>query len=192
MYVEGCEDVFDFEKQWIRRIKQDGNEDSANKLIHKYYKEIFAYTYKQVFDQQLSMDLTQEIFIRALQSIQNFDDKKGTFRTWIYQIATNHCTDYFRSKVFQTIKQTDIVEQVEIDGEDEVLKQVFQKQQLEEIHQIMSTLDKVDRQILFKKLFDELTFLEIAEKLHIPLSTAKTKYYKAIKILKIELEANAK
>lgn len=184
--------MFDFEKQWIKRIKQDGNEDSANKLVQKYYKEIFAYTYKQVFDQQLSMDLTQEIFIRALQSIQNFDDKKGTFRTWVYQIATNHCTDYFRSKVFQTIKQTDIVEQVEIDGEDEVLKRVLQKQQVQEIYQIIGNIDNVAQQIVFKKLFDEITFLEIAEELHLPLSTVKTKYYKAIKLLKIELEANAK
>lgn len=184
--------MFDFEKKWICRIKEDRHEDSANKLINKYYKEIFAFTYKKCSDQQLAMDLTQEIFIRILQSIEDFDEKKSSFRTWIYKIATNHCIDYFRSKSFQTTKQTDVVETVEITGEDDVIKQVFQNQQVEEIHQMINTFEQVDRQILLKKLFDELTFPEIAEKLHIPLSTTKTKYYKSIKILKAELEATAR
>lgn len=184
--------MFDFEKRWIRRIKKDGHEESANKLINKYYKEIFAFTYKKCSDQQLAMDLTQEIFIRILQSIEDFDEQRGSFRTWIYTIATHHCIDYFRSKSFHTAKKTDIVELVEITGEDDVIKQVFQNQQVEEIHQMINTFEQLDRQILLEKLFDELTFSEIAEKLHIPLSTAKTKYYKSIKILKAELEANAR
>lgn len=184
--------MFDFESKWIRRIKKEGHEDSANKLINKYYKEIFAFTYKKCSDRQLALDLTQEIFIRILQSIEQFDEKKASFRTWLYTIATNHCIDYFRSKSFQTTKKTDVVEQVEITGEDDVIKQVFQHQQLEEIHQMINTFDQMDRQILLQKLFDEATFPEIAEKLHIPLSTAKTKYYKSIKILKAALEANTR
>jgi len=188
MGVEGSEDMFDKEKRWIRRIQQDGHEDSANKLIHKYYKEIFAYTYKQVFDQQLSMDLTQEIFIRTLQSIGQFDNNKASFRTWLYTIALNHCRDYFRSKAFQTTKQTDIVEEIELNSEDEVLKQVIQKQQLNEIQNALTSFDVQEQQILLGKLMEDLTFLELAEKMDIPLSTVKTKYYKGIKNLKRELE----
>ena len=188
MVVEGCEEVFDSEKRWIRRIQRDGHEESANKLIHKYYKEIFAYTYRRVFDQQLAMDLTQEIFIRTLQSIGNFDEKRASFRTWLYQIAQNHCTDYFRSKAFQASKRTDVMEQIELDGEDEVITLVLQNQQLAEIQSALQTFDEQDRQIILGKLLGNLTFIQLAEKLHIPLSTVKTKYYKAVKQLKRELE----
>ncbi len=192
MYEEGSDDVFDLEKRWIRRVQQEGHEDSANKLVHKYYKEIFAYTYKQVFDQQLAMDLTQEIFIRTLQSISHFDGQKASFRTWLYQIAGNHCTDYFRSKAFQTRVQTDFVEDMELEGGDEVLQQMLQKQQVEEIQQVLTTFEEHERQILAGKLIEELTFFELAEKLQIPLSTVKTKYYKSIKKLKLELEVNVR
>ena len=156
MGVEGSEDVFDVVKRWIRRVQKDGHEDSANKLIHKYYKEIFAYTYKKVFEQQLAMDLTQGIFIRTLQSIGSFDDKKASFRTWLYQIATNHCADYFRSKSFQTTKQTEVIEQIELNGEDEVLKKVLQKQQLEEIQYVLRSFDEQERQILLGKLISNI------------------------------------
>jgi len=67
------------EKRWIRRIQNNGHEESANKLIHRYYKEIFAYTYRRVFDQETAMDLTQEIFMRTLQSIHQFDTKNPLF-----------------------------------------------------------------------------------------------------------------
>ncbi|MEK4700185.1 sigma-70 family RNA polymerase sigma factor [Solibacillus sp. FSL R7-0668] len=180
--------MFDVEKRWIRRIQKDGHEESANKLIQKYYKEIFAFAYKRVFDQQLAMDLTQEIFIRTLQAIPQFDEKKASFRTWLYQIAQNHCTDYFRSKAFQTSKQTDVVEQIEMDGEDEVVSLVLHHQQLAEIHKALQAFDLQDQQIILGKLLDDLTFTQLAEKIHLPLSTVKTKYYKAIKQLKSELE----
>lgn len=188
MNVKGCERVFDVEKRWIRRIQKEGHEESANKLIQKYYKEIFAFAYKRVFDQQLAMDLTQEIFIRTLQAIPHFDEKKATFRTWLYQIAHNHCTDYFRSKAFQTSKQTDVVEQIELDGEDEVVSLVLHNQQLAEIHKALQAFDEQERQIILGKVLDDFTFIQLAEKLQIPLSTVKTKYYKAIKQLKRELE----
>lgn len=186
--VKGCEYVLDVEKRWIRRIQKDRHEESANKLIKKYYKEIFAYTYKRVYDQQLSMDLTQEIFIRTLQSISSFDVKKASFRTWLYQIAQNHCTDYFRSKAFLTSKHTDVVEQIELEGEDEVISLLLQKQQLAEIREALLAFDEDEQQILLGKLLNDLTFIELSEQLRIPLSTVKTKYYKAIRNLKKELE----
>jgi RNA polymerase sigma factor (sigma-70 family) len=184
--------MFDLEKRWIRRIQKDGHEESANKLIHKYYKEIFAYTYKQLFDQQLAMDLTQEIFIRTLQSIANFDEKKASFRTWLYHIASNHCTDYFRSKAFQTAKHVDVVERVDVNVEDAVLREVLHKQQLLDIQQALATVDELERQIVLGKLVDDLKFQQLADKLHVPISTVKTKYYKGIKQLKQKLEVDFK
>ena len=62
----------DLESRWIRRVQQSAHEESANLLVKKYYKEIFAFVYKQVLDEQLALDLTQEIFIRVLQAIPNF------------------------------------------------------------------------------------------------------------------------
>ena len=182
--------MFNLEWRWIRRIKQDGHEESANKLVHKYYKEIFAYTYKRVFDQQLAMDLTQEIFIRALQSMSHFDEQKASFRTWLYQIASNHCTDYFRSKSFQTSKHTDVQAEIEIEGEDQLLQRLIQKQQIHQVQQMLTSFEHQEQQIVLGKLLEDLTFGEISEKLQIPLSTVKTKYYKTIKRVKVALEAS--
>ncbi|MHA6259385.1 RNA polymerase sigma factor [Sporosarcina sp. CAU 1771] len=60
----------DNEALWIKKIKRTGNESAANALVSKYYKEIYAYLYKQTLDNDLSLDLTQEVFISALKSIK--------------------------------------------------------------------------------------------------------------------------
>jgi RNA polymerase sigma-70 factor (ECF subfamily) len=49
------------EMKWIKAIKKQSSESAANQLIHKYYKEIFAFVYKQTLDQELSKDITPEI-----------------------------------------------------------------------------------------------------------------------------------
>lgn len=184
--------MLDFEKQWIRKIKKTNDEESANKLIHTYYKEIFALTYKKCFDEQLALDLTQEIFIQVLQSIHHFDEKKASFRTWLYKIATNYYADYFRSKTFQMTKHTVHQEVIEIASEDYAIKYIFQKEQLDEFQQIIHTFEEEERLILLYKLLHELTFVEIAAKLQLPVSTTKTKYYKSIKLLRAEWEAKSK
>ena len=55
------------------------------------------------------MDLTQDIFISALQTIDYYDHHKSTFRTWLYRIATNKVID-FRRKSRPTILTLDEIE----------------------------------------------------------------------------------
>nr|WP_307905889.1 RNA polymerase sigma factor [Clostridium botulinum] len=89
------------ETKLIKQIKTKGNRKAANELITRYYKEIYAYVYKQTMDKEMSMDLTQEIFINMLKSINTYDDKKASFRTWLYKISTYKIIDYYRSKHYK-------------------------------------------------------------------------------------------
>lgn len=50
----------------IRKIKKKQNKEAAGLLIERYYREIYAYTYRQVACKELAMDLTQEIFILVM------------------------------------------------------------------------------------------------------------------------------
>src|SRR5690606_15048244 len=82
----------------IRKIQRTGNPLAADKLIRKYFDEIYVYVYKQTSDKEAALDLTQNIFIAVLQSLANYDAKQGSFRTWLYRIAKYKTIDYFRSQ----------------------------------------------------------------------------------------------
>lgn len=176
------------EKRWIRRIQKSGDEDSANQLVQLYYREIFAFVYKQVLDEQEALDLTQEVFIRMLQSIGHFDAKKAGFRTWLYRIATNHCIDYFRSKRYKTARATDYIEDEEFEASDDILKDVSQKEEMQELQATLALCDEDSQAIVRYKLFLDQSFREIALEMCLAESTVKTKYYKAIRLLRRELE----
>lgn len=180
----------DLESRWIRRVQQSAHEESANLLVKKYYKEIFAFVYKQVLDEQLALDLTQEIFIRMLQAIPNFNKKKAAFRTWLYRIASNHCIDYFRSKSYQAGQLTNYVEDLELLDVVDIVDYLIKKEDLEEVNHLLYKYEAHTQQILRYKLFLELTFQEIAGLLNISESTVKTRYYAGFKKLREEMEAN--
>lgn len=178
----------ELEKRWIRRIQRSAHEDSANQLVKHYYKEIFAFVYKQVIDDQTSLDLTQEIFVRMLQSISNFDARKASFRTWLYRIASNHCIDYFRSKSYRTSIKTGYIEEEDFESDANILQQITQKEQVQELQASLALCDDIAQNIVRYKLFFDQTFAEIAVTLQLPESTIKTKYYKTVRFMRKEME----
>lgn len=180
--------MLDREKYWIKRIQLEGHGGSANKLIQKYYKEIYSYTYKLVFEQQLALDLTQEIFIRMLRSIQRYDGQKASFRTWLYQIAHHHCVDYFRSSIYKM--QSQLIDQPNKDftSPDNIVETIIHKERLEEVYAVLNTFESQERMIILGKLLHNMTFNELAERLKLPLSTVKSKYYTTLRKMKYRLE----
>ena len=69
------------ENRLIWRIQKRGSRHSADELIRLYYREIYAYAYKQLGEKEQAMDITQEIFISILKSIMSFNSEKSNFRT---------------------------------------------------------------------------------------------------------------
>lgn len=174
----------DRDKKLIKRIKKKSDKEAANELISKYYKEIYSYVYKQTVDKELSMDLTQEIFIKTLKSISRYDDKKASFRTWLYRIATYNLVDYYRSKYSKYNSMVVNIEDTNLYDKEDIEVRVENK---EDVKQIIGTVNKLDastQQIFRLKLFADYTFIEISNTLDIPESTVKTRYYSMIRKIK--------
>ena len=164
--------------KWIRLIQKKSDREAADCLISHYYKEIYAYAFKQTSQKELAQDLTQEIFMNALQSIQGFDAKRASFRTWLYKIATYKIVDYYRSKAHR--EQT-----VELSEEVAAATQnLFHKLELEQIQTFVQQLDALNQQIYRLKLYAEHSFLEISQTLGLPESTVKTRYYATLKLIR--------
>lgn len=180
--------IMDREKRWITQIQKNASESASNELVSKYYKEIYAFSYKQTLDQDLSLDLTQEIFIIALQSIHTYDMKKASFRTWLYRLASNKIVDYYRSKSYRYTQMARQIDDYEIMDEVDMVISLEYKEEVEKVTAIVNQLESSSQQIIRLKLFGEYTFKEIATMESIPLSTVKTKYYSSLKRIRTEME----
>ncbi|GAA0433354.1 ECF family RNA polymerase sigma factor SbrI [Lentibacillus halophilus] len=177
------------ETKWIKAIKKKADEQAANKLIQTYYNEIFGFVYKQTLDQELTKDITQEIFISMLRTIQGFDGR-ASFRTWLYKIANSRLIDHYRSKYYKQNKNTESIDEKAVPGTAEFTLDVETKDDVERVLEVLSQFDRELQQIVRLKAYAEYTFPEIAVSLALPESTVKTKCYATIRKLKKLLKEN--
>jgi RNA polymerase sigma-70 factor (ECF subfamily) len=181
------------EKQLIRKVKKHGDRQAANELVSCYYDEIYAFAYRQTTDVELAMDLTQEIFIAMLKGISSFDEKKAKFRTWLYRIASNKITDYYRSKYHKQqicdIYGEEVEEQTTgYDVEEDILQKVYEEQLMIDVMSIIVEYGNEWVRIFQMKLFLDKTFEEISIELKLSENTIKTRYYTMLKKLRKEIQ----
>ena len=165
-----------------------GSRKAADELFERYYREIYAYIFKQCRDKELAMDLTQDTFVAAFRGIRSFNENKSGFRTWLYRVASNKITDYYRSRIFHR-RSFDISldETPEFSDDTDILEQLTERDTVRQIMEIISQFDAERIRIFRKKIFEEQTFSQIAQDLSLPESTIKTRYYSMIRKIKKEL-----
>lgn len=174
------------ETKLIKKIQKHYDKQAANTLISAYYKEIYAFLYKQLGEVNQAMDLTQEIFIAMLQSLGSYNPKKAGFRTWLYRIASNKATDYFRSAAYRNLSESTDLESIEFIISDtyDLESTVSDRILLQNVLRQISLYNFEVQEILRLKFFADKTFSEIAQILTMSENTVKTKYYAALKKLR--------
>ena len=174
-------------KKWIRKARKKSDSQEAGELISFYYREIYAYVYKQTINKELAIDLTQEIFLNMLESIHHYDENKAAFRTWLYKIATYRLVAYYRSKFYKYERLSEELEEDVTEVEDFAFS-IENRLELERINDFISRLESINQQVFRMKIFGEYSFLEISNSLKIPESTAKSKFYTVLKQVRKHFE----
>ena len=78
--------------QLVQNAKQ-ADATAQSRLISLFYTKIYRYVYYRVNQKEDAEDLTNDVFVRMLESL---DKQSGSFFAWIYQIASNRIIDYYR------------------------------------------------------------------------------------------------
>lgn len=176
------------ERKLIRKIKLFGSSKDANTLVKLYYDEIYGFVAKQMNDKDAAYDLTQEIFISMLHSIGSYQEKRASFRTWLYRIAINKIIDCRRKNMPKLIPLEEVESGEEICKTDQVdyIECMAQKQLLFQIEHYVSGFRTDIQQIFRLHIYGEQTFGEIAALIGIPEASVKSKYYRLLKQIRKE------
>ncbi len=170
------------DKRLIRYIIKKGSNQAADKLIRRYYDDLYFYLYRQVGNGNDALDLTQEVFIAALNGLGSYDDRKSSFRTWLFRIGTYKVIDA-RRKVKMTwleLKDEESVEEKDLD------ERLYQKELLGVINQYVGSFRPEIQEIFRLRVYGELSFPEIASLLAQKDERIKAQYYRLIKKIREE------
>jgi RNA polymerase sigma-70 factor (ECF subfamily) len=72
--------------------------EALEELCDHYVPRIYNFVLRRVGRVQDAEDITSIVFEKVILNLRSFDESRASFSTWIYRIATNCVTDYYRSK----------------------------------------------------------------------------------------------
>ena len=73
-----------------------GDASACKALYDRHYDAVYRYCYYHVGDVALAQDVTSEVFVRMVQSLNTFDARGRPFVAWLYAIAHNLIADTYR------------------------------------------------------------------------------------------------
>lgn len=169
--------------------------------IHETFRGKVCRYLTRLVDDADAEDLTQEVFVRISQALDNFRGE-AQLSTWVYRIATNVAMDKLRSPSFRYIGEKRLlIDSFEDDAEEDrdswsgekvllIDRQIIRKEMNECIRDIIDRLPKNYRTVIVLSELEELKNNEIAEILQVSLETVKIRLHRARERLKKELESH--
>jgi RNA polymerase sigma-70 factor, ECF subfamily len=143
-----------------------------------FQNELKGFVFRRVKDMSLTEDIIHDVFLKVH---ANFSQLKNTGKvtSWIYQIAQNTITDHFR-------KQRRKIDLDDLDWESEVPN--FNACVIRYLNELLYTLPDIYREALQLTEIENISQLELAQRLHISYSGAKSRVQRARQILKEKIE----
>ena len=157
-----------------------GNETAFKTLLMRHKSKIYRFIMMKINDTDLANDIFQETFIKVVNTLKLGQyNEEGKFLPWVMRIAHNLIIDHFRriNKVTMISESSSLKSdytifntlQVQDDNiEESILKSELESQMLE----LVEFLPEMQKDILKMRLFQDLSFKDIAENEGISINTA--------------------
>ena len=156
----------------------NGNNRAFDELLSRSQDKIFNYIMYIVKDENLANDLFQETYLKAITKMQNgrYTDS-GKFFWWLTRVAHNVIIDYYRalksSRIVEPTKDNDLSNLnsnsvMDVSRESEMAN----AQVLRDVKKLMEALPEQQREVVFMRYYQELSFKEIAKITGVSINTS--------------------
>lgn len=161
---------------------QNGDSKAFGQLYDQFVDKIYRFILFRVSNKEVAEDLTQTVFLKALENIGNFR-KDSQFSSWLYTIARNNVIDHYRGK-----KPTTFVNDFDnIESRDNT--QDFEaKEFLAETLSAMKRLNEEEQEVITLHSVEEYSFEEIARITDKSPGALRILKHRALKKLRSSLE----
>jgi len=160
----------------IQRCLQ-GDQLAWDAIVQQYRRKVFNVAYKFVGRHEEAEDLTQDIFIKIFKSLGTFD-RRANFQTWLISVSRNLCIDHYRSvrQERQAIDyQIDPNELSAMANDPGPIAAIEQQDRVVLLREALAALPESLRKAVLMRDIQELTYQEIADRLHLPEGTVKSR-----------------
>jgi RNA polymerase sigma-70 factor (ECF subfamily) len=150
-------------------------------LYDHYFDQIFRFIFKRLGgDEETTGDLTQQTFIKAMANMSKYEDRGFPFSSWLYRIAQNEVSMFFRqqSKVYSVAIDESRIQ--EFAQEAEIFSSHMSMEDQDKLVEMLNGLNESELELIELRFFQEMSFKEIAEIYSVSEATAKMRTYRIL------------
>mgnify|MGYP003293791741 FL=1 len=155
----------------------EGDNKAFDELLARYQSKLFNYIYFIVRSQEIAEDLFQETFVKAIVTIQQGRyTASGRFGAWLTRIAHNMIIDGFRQErnentISNDESEVDLFNDADL-CDDNVETQMVNEQTLSDVRRLVDALPDNQREVVYMRFYQDLSFKEIADITGVSINTA--------------------
>ncbi|MBR3066645.1 MAG: sigma-70 family RNA polymerase sigma factor [Prevotella sp.] len=155
-----------------------GNNSAFDELLARTQSKLFTYIMFVVHDHDVADDIFQETFVKVITKLQHgqYTDS-GKFQFWLTRIAHNCIMDWYRQQQSRHIVEPNQENDLQNLSGASVMdsfreSEMVNEQVLVDVKRIMDALPATQREVVYMRFFQELSFKEIAELTNVSINTA--------------------
>ena len=155
-----------------------GNNKAFDELLARTQDKLFSYIYFVVRDEDKANDLFQETFVKVITKLhQGRYVDSGKFSAWIMRIAHNVIMDWYRElrsrNIIEPTEENDLTKLSMNNVLDmNVENRYVNDQILVDVKKMMNKLPPTQREVVFMRFYQDLSFKEIAELTGVSINTS--------------------
>ena len=173
----------------------EGENQAFNVLLNRYKDKLYSYIYYIVRNSEMTEDIFQETFMKAIITIrQGRYNENGKFSAWLRRIAHNLIIDSFRQEKSENLVSCDepevnILNTIGL-AEGTIENAIVNRQILSDVRRLMEFLPDEQREVVYMRFYQDLSFKEIAEQTGVSINTSLGRMRYAILNLRRMAEKN--
>ena len=175
----------DTDPQDIAAAKADPARFAA--LYERYFTDIFRFVLRRVQHRELTADLTQQTFLKAMLALSKYEPRGLPFRAWLYRIALNEVRMHWRKKKEVLID----ISYREVKGLSVEMGLDLDEPEMQRLARAMEKLDDERARLIELRYMDGLSFAELGSVLGIGEDAAKMRTHRVLATLRTYLSPRA-
>ncbi len=166
----------------IADVRQ-GHRPAFSELVKRHQRGLLRLSMRFMKDLDCAQDVVQEAFIKSYEKLSLFEGR-ASFKSWLYQIAVNTARNKLRENRHQFSDIEDVSIGIDATAEKDLVHQAVGRMLQKEV----DLLPFKQKTALVLRVYEDLSFAEIAEIMECPYDTAKANYRHALLKLKETFE----
>ncbi|EJG4230833.1 sigma-70 family RNA polymerase sigma factor [Listeria monocytogenes] len=165
----------------------ENTEQIISQLMDNYSDDVLHLVFSYVKNRTTAEDLTQEIFIKCYEKLDQFNNK-SSIKTWLYRIAINHCKDYLGSWHYRKLNFNDKIWDYLPSKSKHVEEEIISKDVANSLMSAVMDLPVKYREVVFLHYYEELSLANISKITGVNSNTLKTRLKHARELLKTKMK----